>query len=308
MLHPGEINTVSLLIDYCFASGVLLNNNTSAIWIDYNHNGIFELDERVYVTFNIISGFIVSYFVGPHTETGGFIVPSIALYGPTTMRIVCRNGLTTPLTSACGAYSLGETEDYLVDIQPLNTTINLTALIQGYMNSPNTMQSVLANQGEASTTTACDSITIELRAPTAPYTTVQTIKAVLNTSGLVTCTIPFLSGSYYIVIKHRNALETWSANPIPMDTMVNYDFSTSVSQAYGSNQVQVSPGTYALYSGDLNSDENVDLLDLGILENDIPNFSFGYFATDINGDGNVDLLDVPIVENNINNFVFSNHP
>jgi hypothetical protein len=93
-----------------------------------------------------------------------------------------------------------------------------------------------------------------------------------------------------------------------MSSIVNYNFTTSASQAYGSNQVQVSPGIYALYSADLNSDENVDLLDLGILENDIPNFSFGYFATDINGDGNVDLLDVPIAENNINNFVFSSHP
>jgi len=63
-----------------------------------------------------------------------------------------------------------------------------------------------------------------------------------------------------------------------------------------------------LYSGDLNQDENIDLLDLGDIETDINNFQFGYFATDINGDGNVDLLDGPIVENNINGFIFSSHP
>ena len=55
-------------------------------------------------------------------------------------------------------------------------------------------------------------------------------------------------------------------------------------------------------------DENLDLLDLGLMETDNSNFAFGYLATDINGDGNVDLLDSPIMETNISNFVFSIHP
>jgi hypothetical protein len=110
------------------------------------------------------------------------------------------------------------------------------------------------------------------------------------------------------VIKHRNAIETWSANPITISGITNYDFTTSASQAYGSNQTEVESGIWAFYSGDINQDENIDLLDLGDIETDINNFQFGYFATDINGDGNVDLLDGPIVENNINSFVFSSHP
>ena len=67
-------------------------------------------------------------------------------------------------------------------------------------------------------------------------------------------------------------------------------------------------GIWAFYSGELNFDENIDLLDQSLLEVDINNFASGYLATDLNGDGNVDLLDSPVIETNINGFIFSNHP
>jgi hypothetical protein len=72
--------------------------------------------------------------------------------------------------------------------------------------------------------------------------------------------------------------------------------------------VEVDPGVWAFYSGEINQDENIDLLDVALMEDDINNFQFGYFATDINGDGNVDLLDLPKPELNVNNFIFSAHP
>ena len=93
-----------------------------------------------------------------------------------------------------------------------------------------------------------------------------------------------------------------------ISAITNYDFTTAANKAYGSNQIEMEPGIWALFSGDLNTDDNIDLLDLSPLEADINNFSFGHFATDINGDGNVDLLDNPLLEQNINNFVFSIHP
>jgi hypothetical protein len=89
---------------------------------------------------------------------------------------------------------------------------------------------------------------------------------------------------------------------------VSYNFSTAASQAYGDNQVEVSTGVWALFSGDIVIDENIDLLDLGFLETDISIFAYGYISTDVNGDGNVDLLDSPTLEANISNFIFSYHP
>jgi len=111
-----------------------------------------------------------------------------------------------------------------------------------------------------------------------------------------------------MAIKHRNHIKTWSANPITIGEYTDYNFSNAATKAYGANQKEVSTGTWAFYSGDINQDENIDLLDLGILEADINNFIFGYYPTDINGDGNVDLLDSPNIESNINNFIFSSHP
>ena len=112
-----------------------------------------------------------------------------------------------------------------------------------------------------------------------------------------------------MVVRHRNANEPWSATPIALGTApFTYDFTTASTMVYGGNMIQKDPNIWALYSGDVNTDRNVDLIDISQLETDLENFSFGYFSTDINGDGNVDLLDIPIVEENISNFTFSAHP
>jgi hypothetical protein len=79
-------------------------------------------------------------------------------------------------------------------------------------------------------------------------------------------------------------------------------------KAFGDNQTMVENGVYAFYAGDVNQDENIDLLDMSQEEVDISNFEYGYFVTDVNGDGNVDLLDIPMLDYNVSNFIFSNHP
>ena len=190
-----------------------------------------------------------------------------------------------------------------------STVVNLTCLIQGYWDAGSSaMLPVLFNQGELSAATACDSIDVELRDITT-YAMVQSVRTVLNQNGTANCVFPATTGDYYIVVKHRSAIQTWSALPVTVGpTAVSYNFTTAANQAFGDNQVEVSTGVWALYSGDIIIDENIDLLDLGTLELDISNFSYGYVPTDLNGDGNVDLLDSPVVEANISNFVFSYHP
>jgi hypothetical protein len=166
------------------------------------------------------------------------------------------------------------------------------------------------NEGEPALPTFTDSVTIELHDPMNPEIAVESYKGILPTNGQMESYFsPATNGnSYYLVVKHRNTVETWSALPVTISTVSNYDFSTSASQAYGDNQVLMDAGNWAIFTGDIYQDENVDLLDLSYIEFDTNNFAFGYFATDINGDGNVDLLDLPLVEENISNFVFSNHP
>jgi hypothetical protein len=196
------------------------------------------------------------------------------------------------------------------DVCPVNSTLNVKCYIEGYWKSlSNNMTPVLANQGISSAANACDSIDVELHAATPPYAKLYSTKTILFQDGNMVCNYPLIYGNFYIALRHRNALQTWSSSPISMSHIpVSYDFTTSNSKAFGSNQVAVAPGVWALYSGDFNSDENIDLLDIAPLETSILNFNFGYYATDLNGDGNVDLLDMPFVETNISNFIFSSHP
>ena len=202
------------------------------------------------------------------------------------------------------------TDTLQLSIQVCETELHLGCLLEGYYDGNAGMMPVLQNQGEATTAGACDTIKVELHSDTAPYLIEASTHAVLQQNGTAICIFPIQSGSKYIVVKHRNAIETWSAQPINMGAVVNYDFRTAASQAYGSNQQDVSGNNslYALYSGDINQDGNIDLYDLLLVNDDIENFIYGYYATDITGDGNVDLYDLLILENNITNFIYAIQP
>ena len=116
------------------------------------------------------------------------------------------------------------------------------------------------------------------------------------------------TGNYYIVIKHRNTIETWSRSggeQFVSGTVMNYDFTSSSAQAYGSNIIQVdtSPVRFAIYSGDINQDGTIDASDLSETDNDAFNSASGYVRTDVTGDNYVDAGDVSIVDNNAYNSV-----
>jgi len=198
-----------------------------------------------------------------------------------------------------------------VDV-PTQSILNLKLFIEGYFQGIGTMTSAMNNQNYSPTPLLndVDDIEVELRFANSPYNIAVATVARLKTDGSAECIFPPMNGNYFIVIKHRNAIETWSANPIPMNTgtPTYYDFTTAANKAYGANQNEVENGVWALFSGDINQDENIDLLDLNNIEIDINNFLFGYLPTDINGDGNIDLLDIPLIESNINHFIFSIKP
>lgn len=73
--------------------------------------------------------------------------------------------------------------------------------------------------------------------------------------------------------------------------------------AYGDNQKEVEPGVFAIYSGDINQDGFMDILDQSVLDNDLQNFASGYVLSDLNGDSFVDILDQAILDNNVFNFI-----
>lgn len=191
---------------------------------------------------------------------------------------------------------------------PMNITVTpcdafqVKLFIQGYYLGGNQMQPVLYNQGVSGSTTETELITVELHAATAPYSVIATSSCLLQTNGTATANFSTsYSGSYYVVVRTRNGLTTWSANPITIPSSSTYDFSIANAQAFGNNQVEVATGVWALYSGDINQDFTVDVFDYLLMEPDIVTGVFGFVNTDSNGDGVVDLFDYLIIEPNITN-------
>ena len=181
----------------------------------------------------------------------------------------------------------------------LATLLNLKLYLQGYYAGAGQMQPVLANQGVGASSTATDNITVELHDAATPSIITATATGVLNSDGTATLTYPPQTSPQYITILHRNSLQTWSANPVTMSGTVNYDFSDAASKAYGNNMIQVSPGIWAIYTGDLNQDGFIDSNDYPVFDGDSFNGVQGiYIATDMNGDGFVDSNDYPVFDMN----------
>jgi hypothetical protein len=202
----------------------------------------------------------------------------------------------------------GGTTASIINNSPCNS-VNVRLFIQGYHQSAGTMKPVQFNQGITTNLNITDSIKVQLRSGIAPYPIIAQTNTLLYTDGTASCHFPAASGFYYIVIRHRNGVETWSATPINVNSgTAENDFTTAANKAYRNNQVEVSPGIWAIYSGDLVFDENVDLIDVWMLESDVNTFQYGYIATDLNGDGIADLLDTSVMIPNVNSFIYSAHP
>ena len=179
--------------------------------------------------------------------------------------------------------------------------LNLKTVIQGYYQGTQTMSSTLLNQGQPNSITQTDSIQVELRQTVAPYNIAYLVSGVLQTNGNFDCYLPSTvnGNSYYVVVKHRNALETWSSSPLLFSTITSYDFSTASTKAYGNNMVEVEAGVWALFSGDLNHDGSIDVFDFMLMYPDITQGNSGYYPDDLNGDGSVDIFDFMVIEPNI---------
>lgn len=151
-----------------------------------------------------------------------------------------------------------------------------------------------------------DTIVVSLRSATSPYDLVEMSMAYLSPTG--TAAVNFAKAvngvNYYIVVNHRNSIETWSKSGGEVFTggVLNYDFTSAATQAFGSNMVLVG-SKYSFYTGDPNQDGTVDAGDLSLIDNDAFNFVSGYVVTDLNGDQSVDGTDLTFADNNAFAFV-----
>ncbi|MFZ1320723.1 MAG: FG-GAP-like repeat-containing protein [Ignavibacteria bacterium] len=176
-------------------------------------------------------------------------------------------------------------------------TLNLTVVMEGFYNSASNTMSL------------SDTAVVYLRNSGSPYAIVDSAKGIINSNTFTGYFKLFNTptGSYYIEIKHRNTIETWSSTAVSYTALstINYNFSNLSTKAFGNNQIQVdaSPVRFAIYSGDVNQDGIVDLTDMSLIFNDGLIFASGYLPTDLNGDSIVDVADAVFADNNAFNFV-----
>ena len=177
----------------------------------------------------------------------------------------------------------------------LPVQLNLTALIEGLFNGA---------------TMVADTVLAELKKPIAPFQLLESKKIALNALGSGSANInSALEGTpYYIVVKHRNGVETWSASPqIFSGGIINYDFSIAQNKAYGNNMVQ--KGTkWCIYNGDVIRDGFIDGSDVSECFNASLLGLSGYVVTDLTGDDFVDGTDVTIAFNNSNLGIGASYP
>ena len=170
--------------------------------------------------------------------------------------------------------------------------ITFTALIEGFYDS-------------GSNTMVEDTVTVLLKNTNAPYTTIDQSKVKLNTSGngFVKFRQAVNGTNYYLVVQHRNSIETWSklGKQFTNSEMI-YDFTTSATQAFGDN-MKLKATKWTMFSGDVNHDGVIDISDVSLVDIDNLVFATGYIVTDVNGDNIVDLSDLSLVDINNLNFV-----
>lgn len=195
--------------------------------------------------------------------------------------------------------------------QPGESSLTLKFFLQGYYVNAGSMQPVLINQGIAASAAETDTILVELHDPNT-FELVDSRKSVLLTDGTVSVNFSQPEGIYYVAIKHRNSIQTWSTNPVDCTVSTQiYDFSSAANMAMGDNQALVEPGVFAFYTGDLNQDDFIDGNDFPQYDSESASgglFDGTYTTTDMNGDGFVDGNDFPVFDVNSSIGISAIHP
>lgn len=165
-------------------------------------------------------------------------------------------------------------------------TMDVGYLMEGFWNGTSQVQ---------------DTVTAYLAQDTSPFTAVDSSRTFLSPLGHGVFVFPHTpSGSYFLVLTHRNHLDVWSASPLLLvkgTTSISwYDFTTSPAQAYGVDELKLDGGAYVAWGGDVNRDGVIDFLDRNFTWNN--RSQAGYLPTDCNGDNRTDSSDLTIVVNN----------
>ena len=135
----GETYDVTMTTGY--------GNQFVRIWIDYNDDFNFTLDELILDNYEIADG----AGAGSFTETTQVTIPTSATLGQHLMRTKTNWNAGVP-DDACATTQYGETEDYMINILPAAAydigVTNITNPITGTLSSAETVTIEIFNYGE----------------------------------------------------------------------------------------------------------------------------------------------------------------
>ena len=204
-------------------------------------------------------------------------------------------------------------------------SLNLKAYLEGYyeggvingqpsgqMNNNLGNGGLLKIVGLSTNINDVDWVTISAMSATTPYGLVGSAIGIIDVNGNVIVQFGrevIEAQSYYLKINHRNSIETWSASPVRLNRITNYDFTTAANKAFGDNMILTSDNLYyAFFSGDISDastgivgvqDGVVESQDLSDMENAVYSILLGYNPEDITGDAIVESADYGLMENNV---------
>ena len=225
----------------------------------------------------------IANWVGGTAANAGIFV-----YNPLGDTTKCRNiffsfsvGQIVDQTNA-GNLIVNSVRYLMRDLIPTNKTLNVTAMFEGMWD------------GSAAVP---DTITIEIRTMTSPYSLVESKKILTNNLGYASTVFiqPSENTLYYLVVKHRNSIETWSAAGVQfVSGSLTFDMSSAQTQAYGNNLKLVN-GKWCIYAGDLNQDGFVQSTDVNLVFLDNVIGVVGFVNSDLTGDLYTDINDLNLV-------------
>ncbi len=284
---------------YC--SGLIHGSDTEMRWPfkEWGASVVLAAHEHLYERLNIDG---LTYFVnglGGNLRTlFGFPIPGSQVRYRSDYGAMQVNAFDDSMT-----FKFYNVSNVLIDNYKINVAkkiLNMKFFIEGFYDS---VLNVMTG----------DTGLVLLRNTMPPYQIVDSSKKFVNASGEVMFEFDKADNAtgYYIVIIHRNSIETWSesAQMFRLNSL-DYDFSNEASHTYGNNvkQIDPTPVRFGIFSGDINRDGVIDITDIIFIFNDANVFNSGYVATDLTGDGIVDLSDLIFSFNNSKDFVVLRRP
>jgi hypothetical protein len=195
------------------------------------------------------------------------------------------------------------------------TTFNVKVYLQGFYTGFGIQN---ASIDPVTLPNVCDTLILSLASDAPPYAKLYSDTSLLNTDGTAAFSFPslILGNSYYLVLNHRNSVETWSSLPVITGTDNNYDFTVDITSSFGNNLCNLGDGFFAMYSGDISDavygaglqDGVIESQDYLEMENAVSVILMGYVVQDITGDNVVESADYLLMENNVGSLIFCIKP